>query len=154
MNNIVNVDEVSCLRSVTINCQRLLFFGAVDEKGYYSAVIIHALSWAVNVKETQSKRKVNGEETETTPKQECKEGIKNEKKDKTKYADFVSMTEEEHKKLTDLHGDKNTRILIEILDNYKGSNGKRYKNDYRAILNWVIDRAKQSGKYERKPVMP
>ncbi len=75
-------------------------------------------------------------------------------KDKTKYADFVSMTEDEYKKLIELHGDKNTRILIEILDNYKGANGKKYKNDYRAILNWVIDRAKQSGRYEKKPVMP
>jgi hypothetical protein len=33
----------------------------------------------VNAKETKGKRKVNGEETDTTPKQECKEGIKNEK---------------------------------------------------------------------------
>ena len=38
----------------------------------------------VNTTETKGKRKVNGEETETTPKQECKEGIKNEKNDKKK----------------------------------------------------------------------
>ena len=45
----------------------------------------------VNGKETQSKRKVNGEETDTTPKQECKEEIKNEKNEKNKKAeiDFV-----------------------------------------------------------------
>src|SRR5665648_46695 len=36
----------------------------------------------VNGTDTQRKRKVNGEYTETTPKQEGKEGIKNEKKEK------------------------------------------------------------------------
>lgn len=38
----------------------------------------------VNVKETNGKRKVNGEETEAAHKQECKEGIKNEKNEKNK----------------------------------------------------------------------
>jgi len=36
----------------------------------------------VNVKETKGKRKVNGEETDTTPKQEGEEGIKNEKNER------------------------------------------------------------------------
>lgn len=75
-------------------------------------------------------------------------------KDKTKYADFVSMKEDEYLKLIDQHGEKNTNLFIQILDNYKGANGKKYKDDYRAILNWVIDRAKQSGKYEGLRVMP
>jgi len=35
----------------------------------------------VNTKETKGKRKVNGEETDTTHKQECKEGIKNDKEE-------------------------------------------------------------------------
>ena len=30
--------------------------------------------------------------------------------------------------------------MIEILDNYKGSKGKKYRSDYRAILNWVVNR--------------
>lgn len=30
--------------------------------------------------------------------------------------------------------------MIEILDNYKGAKGKRYKSDYRAILSWVVNR--------------
>lgn len=70
------------------------------------------------------------------------------KKKKKKYAEFVSMTEEEHEKLVAKHGIKNTEILIEILDNYKGSNGKKYNSDYRTILSWVIDKAKKEGKYE------
>ena len=57
------------------------------------------------------------------------------------------MTEKEHQKLIEKHGQKNTDIFISILDNYKGSTGKKYKSDYRTILNWVIDRAKKDGKY-------
>jgi hypothetical protein len=30
--------------------------------------------------------------------------------------------------------------MINILSNYKGSTGKKYKSDYRTILNWVVDR--------------
>ena len=33
-----------------------------------------------------------------------------------------------------------TKRMIEILDNYKGSSGKKYSSDYRAILNWVVGR--------------
>lgn len=59
---------------------------------------------------------------------------------KIKYAEFVSMTEEEYQKLVDKHGEADTLRLIEILNNYKGSSGKKYKSDYLAILNWVIDK--------------
>ena len=30
-----------------------------------------------------------------------------------------------------------------MIYNYKGSSGKKYKSDYRAILTWVIDKVKQ-----------
>jgi hypothetical protein len=30
--------------------------------------------------------------------------------------------------------------MIEILDNYKGSKGRMYKDDYRAILSWVVNK--------------
>jgi hypothetical protein len=78
--------------------------------------------------------------------------IVNDKEEKKiNYAEFVSMFESEYKKLTDKHGEKNTIILIDILNNYKGSKGVKYKSDYLTILNWVIDRAKKDGKYEQKP---
>lgn len=60
--------------------------------------------------------------------------------DKIAYAEFVKMTEEEHAKLVAEYGEEKTRRMIEILDNYKGANGKTYKSDYRAILNWVVQR--------------
>ena len=71
----------------------------------------------------------------------------NDKVKKIKYSDFVSMLPDEHLKLVTEHGEKNTKLFIEILNNYKGSSGKKYKSDYLTILNWVIDEAKKKGKY-------
>jgi len=62
---------------------------------------------------------------------------------KTQYAEFVSMREEEHQKLVDQYGEDFTKRCIETLDNYKGSSGRTYKSDYRAILSWVIDKVKE-----------
>jgi|GEM_PF-863356 len=59
---------------------------------------------------------------------------------KIAYAENVSMTEVEYQKLIDRHGQEATDWMIEKLDNYKGSNGKKYRNDYRAILNWVVEK--------------
>jgi hypothetical protein len=58
------------------------------------------------------------------------------------YAEFVRMKESEYNKLIDVHGELLTKKMIEVLDNYKGANGKKYKSDYRAILNWVADKVK------------
>ncbi|MCR8983177.1 phage replisome organizer N-terminal domain-containing protein [Brevibacillus laterosporus] len=65
---------------------------------------------------------------------------KRKEKPKKKYAEFVSMTEEEYEKLVSKHGKYLAEKMIEKLDNYKGSKGKTYKSDYRAILNWVEDK--------------
>jgi len=62
---------------------------------------------------------------------------------KVKYAEFVSMTEAEHKKLIERFGQEKTARMIEVLDNYKGANGRQYKSDYRAILNWVAEKVEQ-----------
>ena len=59
---------------------------------------------------------------------------------KKKFADFVSLTEDEYSTLIAKYGDKFTLKCIEILDNYKGANGKKYSSDYRAILSWVVSR--------------
>lgn len=63
-----------------------------------------------------------------------------ESPDKIAYADFVTMTEEEYRRLVDKHGEEKTARMIEVLDNYKGSIGRKYKSDYHAILNWVVKR--------------
>jgi hypothetical protein len=64
-----------------------------------------------------------------------KECIKNEKK--IKYAEFVTMTNAEYEKLVGTYGEEDARRMISVLDNYKGSSGRKYKSDYRAILNWA-----------------
>ncbi|MBR3422817.1 MAG: replisome organizer [Ruminococcus sp.] len=71
----------------------------------------------------------------------CKKTTK--KTDKIKYAEFVSMTEADHKKLLDKYGEPKVKRMIEVLDNYKGSKGKTYKDDYRAILSWVVDKVEE-----------
>jgi hypothetical protein len=74
--------------------------------------------------------------------------VNDNKEKKKEYAKFVSMLPEEYEKLISNHGERNTKTLIEILNNYKGSNGKKYKSDYLAILNWVVDKAKRDKKLE------
>ena len=72
-----------------------------------------------------------------------KNSVDKNRVEKTRYAENVSMTDDEYQKLIDKYGESDTARLIEILDNYKGSSGKSYKSDYRAILNWVVDRLKE-----------
>lgn len=59
--------------------------------------------------------------------------------EKISYADFVSMLPEEYQKLIDKYGETNTKKFIDKLNAFKGSNGKKYKSDYLAILNWVVE---------------
>lgn len=65
---------------------------------------------------------------------------KTEKAKKKNYAEFVTLTDDEYKKLVDKYTEPAVIRMIEILDNYKGSKGRKYKSDYRTILNWVVDR--------------
>lgn len=62
------------------------------------------------------------------------------KSEKVQYAEFVHMKESDYQKLIDRFGEAAVIRMIETLDNYKGANGKKYKDDYRAILNWVVER--------------
>ena len=68
---------------------------------------------------------------------------KQAKPEKVKYAEFVSMQETEYQRLVDRFGKPAADKAIEMLDNYKGSKGKRYDSDYRAILNWTMDRVRE-----------
>lgn len=71
-----------------------------------------------------------------TPEQQAKA----EKAKKYKYAEFVTLTRDEYAKLCAQYSEEGAKRMIEILDNYKGSKGKKYRSDYRTILNWVVDR--------------
>ena len=54
------------------------------------------------------------------------------------------MTNTEYEKLKSAYGEEFVNQCVIVLDNYKGANGKNYKSDYRAILNWVIDKVKRT----------
>lgn len=55
------------------------------------------------------------------------------------YGEFenVLLTEEEHQKLLDKYGEKNTNILIEELSGYMASTKKKYASHYATLLNWA-----------------
>lgn len=76
------------------------------------------------------------------------------KSEKTKFAEFVSMTNDEYTSLVAKVGEQGAKRCIEILDNYKGSSGKKYNSDYRAILNWVINRYKEEKAKQPKNAVP
>lgn len=66
--------------------------------------------------------------------------------DKIKYLDFVMLTEEEYAKLVELCGKFVLDELMEDLNNYIGSKGKRYKSHYFTLRAWYRKR-----KPDRKP---
>lgn len=76
-----------------------------------------------------------------------KRGSKGKKEEeKIHFAEFVSMTNAEYDKLVSTYGKDFADQCINSLDNYKGSTGKKYKSDYRAILSWVIDKENKKHK--------
>lgn len=82
---------------------------------------------------------------ELTPEQKAKAA----KAKKYKYAENVTLTKDEYAKLCESYGEDDVKGIIQVLDNYKGQNGKRYKSDYKAILNWVVD-AYNERKYKNR----
>lgn len=69
--------------------------------------------------------------------------------EKLKLAEYVTMTNAEYEKLLSTYGKEMTARMIEVLDNYKGAIGKKYKSDYRAIQNWVVARVQEEMKNPR-----
>jgi hypothetical protein len=75
-----------------------------------------------------------------------KTNLVNKEDNKISYAEFVKLTDKEYLKLFDKYGEAKVKRMIEILDNYKGQSKKnqnRYDSDYRAILNWVVERVEK-----------
>ncbi len=103
-------------------------------------------------KDAERKRKdyaetvVQQREAAPTPPEEepaKKTGGKKAVPEKKSYAEFVRMTEASYNRLIELYGEPFTKACIERLDLYKGSKGKTYKDDYRAILSWVVKRVSE-----------
>jgi hypothetical protein len=69
---------------------------------------------------------------------------------KSYYAEEVTLTEQEYRKLIMRYGEEKTLKAIEKLNGYKISKGKKYKSDYGAILNWVIQAVIEQELKEKK----
>ena len=67
---------------------------------------------------------------------------------KNAYGEFVTMTDKEYDSLIETVGETGAKRCIEILDNYKGSSGRKNQTDYRAILSWVIARYEEEAPQE------
>lgn len=139
-----------------------------DDKGYYYN---ERLEYEANKRKAYSESRKNNRKKKETYEEDMKnicnsyeEHMENEnininkniiksnsKKDskgkkeeeKIHFADFVTMTNAEYEKLVSTYSKEFADQCINILDNYKGSKGKEYKSDYRAILSWVVDENKK-----------
>lgn len=101
---------------------------------------------ADNDNEHDNDNEYDNELTPPTPskgKTASKKRASKPKIEKTQFAEFVSMTNDEYTSLVAKVGEQGAKRCIEILDNYKGASGKTYESDYRAILNWVIARCNE-----------
>lgn len=93
--------------------------------------------------ESEEPPKVPAPQVEEEPKPKPKRQVRPKKPPKTEYSKYVSMYPEEMEKLIEMYGEAFTQKLVEELDFYKGASGKTYKDDYRAILSWVVDKCEK-----------
>ena len=106
----------------------------------------------VSAKTQKSQDKDKDKDKDNTP-TPLKGSIPPPKEQKVKFAEFVALYQKEFDALVAKHGKPTTNELIQILDNYKGSTGKKYQSDYRAILSWVEDKWRESQAKGRKGVV-
>ena len=110
---------------------------------WFNQMVNHLVSHSVsnieneNVNENIDRDKEKGGMGEKTIR-ERKGETRESSNEKVQFAEFVSMTNVEYSTLVTELGDADTKRCIEILDDYKGSKGRKYKSDYRAIRSWVI----------------
>ncbi len=69
---------------------------------------------------------------------------------KTPYAEFVFLRDDEFENLVQEVGEDGVKSCIEMLNNYKGSSGKKYESDYYAIKKWCIKALKTELKEENE----
>lgn len=112
--------------------------------------LITILQWTSYQKNgQQDEQQMNNNRTTDEQQVNTNNNVNKVNKEKNEYGEFVSLTKVEYEKLTDKHGELLTRKMINVLDNYKGSSGKKYKSDYRAILSWVEKKVLEEKKKPR-----
>lgn len=92
---------------------------------------------------TSTNVEVNKEKQE---KEKTTQTTKKKKKEKIAFASSVMLTEDEYNAFVAQYGEATTKELIQILNDYKEANGKKYKSDAAAIRSWVVDRYLQKPK--------
>ncbi len=112
----------------------------LNENGTDRRTVVTVAKWDLYQGKRNAKRNENGTKSEFLPITE------KEEKNILSLAEFVSMTKKEADKLVDEFGLEATKAMVEILNNYKGSSGRKYKSDYLAIRSWVIKRYQEDKK--------
>jgi hypothetical protein len=137
------------IRTTLSKLEKLQFITTKPTNNY---TLIEVLNYNVyQMKEEESNQQNNQETTKTKPRDNHEKttnkndkNVKNDKKNK--YAEFVSMTTEQFQKLVDQYGEEGTKERIENLNLYKGSTGKKYKDDYLTVLSWERKNTKSKPK--------
>lgn len=121
---------------------------SIEHKTEHSFTHIYIRNWEKyqskpeHLTERLPEHSPNTHRTLTETNKEVKE-FKEPKEVKNKYMENVFLTTEQYDTLLEKQGQTALNRIIEILNNYKTANGKKYKSDYHAILNWVANRYKQ-----------
>lgn len=102
-----------------------------------------ATSDATSVATSDATNDATNDAAKPSAKSSAKSSAKPKTEPKQNYAETVKMTETEYGKLVSEYGEDGAKRLVELLDNYKAASGHTYKSDYRAILNWVVERYKE-----------
>lgn len=139
------------IQQIRTSLKKLENTGEITRKSTNKFTLINVVNYRVFQDENSKSNKRATNEQQTNNKRVTTIEEKKEKKETniinniSIYGEFqnVKLSDEEHQKLIDEFGEAGTSAIIKILDTYKGSSGKKYKSDYLAIRNWVIDRYKQ-----------
>lgn len=112
--------------------------------------------------ESNDNRNDNRETTERQLKDNKQEGIRKKKKEeeeqphtpsKIKFREFVELTQEEHDTLLGKHGPEVLNLMLDKLNSYKGSSGKKYSSDYHTMKEggWVIIQVRKELENQKAP---
>ena len=113
-----------------------------------------------NGNDTKGDRKGDRGATEGRLKGDKQEGIRKKKKEEEKeitptpslplpskiaFREFVHLTQEQHDSLLSKHGPEFLKLMLDALDAYKGSSGKKYDSDFHTMKQggWVVSRVKK-----------
>jgi hypothetical protein len=105
----------------------------------------------VSMREKYDKKVSDEETTPETPQSKRKVKVKEVK---NHYAQNITLTEDEHRKLCGEYGDIMTQAIISYLDSYKVEKAYKTKSDYLTIKRWVVDAVKKMPNNVRQFVKP